>query len=264
MPFIQTGNIKYFKFDSFTSEGLTHGVFTRKGGVSEGSLSSLNMGLTVGDQPENVFNNRKICFDVLGRDIKSLSDSWLVHSNQSYIYDLPRPADPITPPKVDIILTDNPDVSLFMRFADCTPLLFYDPKKRAIALAHAGWKGTVQHVGRATVKAMQDRYGSDPKDIIVTIGPAIGPEVYEVGDQVIEAVHKSFGAEAEFLLPIVGGATHFDLWAANKLSIYQAGVKRIEVAEICTGLNTQDWFSHRVEKGNTGRFGVLLTLGDSK
>ncbi len=260
MPFTEKDGLRYFTFDSLSEYGLTHAVFTRQGGVSQGQFSSLNMGLTVGDQSENVFENRIKSFNVLDRDIQSISDSWLVHQNNVHIYDQPRAPDQKIPPKVDIILTDNPKVSLFMRYADCTPLLFFDPKNRAIGLAHAGWKGTLQKVAGAAVKAMQDRYGSSPSDIIATIGPSIGPKMYEVGENVIEAVHESFGSMAESLLPKYGLSTHFDLWAANQMSLSNAGVKNIENSEICTGTNTQDWFSHRVEKGLTGRFGVLLAL----
>lgn len=262
MPFNQVGSVRYFTFETFTQAGGIHGVFTRHGGYSEGDYTSLNTGLTVGDQPENVIKNRKLSFDTLGRKIDSLSDSWLVHGCKTYIYDKPRSPKQETPPKADIILTDNPEVSLFMRYADCTPLLFYDLQKKVIGLAHAGWQGTVQHVGRAAVQAMQDRYNSDPTDIISAVGPAIGPKIYEVGENVINAVHQSFGSDAEALLPKYGDSTHFDLWAANKLSILQAGIKNIEVAGICTGSNTQDWFSHRAEQGKTGRFGVLLAIGE--
>jgi len=260
MSFTEKDGLRYLTFDSFSEHGLSHAVFTRHGGVSEGHCTSLNMGLTVGDQPEKVIENRKRSFHALERNIESLSDSWLVHENNVHIYDQPRTSAEKIPPKVDIILADNPEVSLFMRYADCTPILFYDPKNEAIGLAHAGWKGTVQNVAGEALKAMAERYGSAPENIIAAIGPSIGPKEYEVGENVIEAVYNSFGDEADSLLPKFGESTHFDLWAANNLSLINAGVKNIENVEICTGINTQDWFSHRVEKGKTGRFGVLLAL----
>jgi copper oxidase (laccase) domain-containing protein len=109
---------------------------------------------------------------------------------------------------------------------------------------------------------MQERYGSQPKDILAVVGPAIGPDMYEVGGEVIEAVQEAFGRDAPSLLPQFGESTHFDLWAANRLTLEQAGVQNVQVSEICTGTHTEDWFSHRAEKGKTGRFGVLMGLNE--
>jgi len=153
-----------------------------------------------------------------------------------------------------------PQVSLFMRYADCLPLLFYDPVQYAIALAHAGWKGTVQRVASKAVAAMAQHFGSKASDLIVAIGPGICVEHYEVGDSVIREVEQAFGDAAQSLLPGVNGSTHFDLLAANQLALKEAGVNQIELAGICTAADPQDWFSHRAEGGKTGRFGVLLAL----
>jgi hypothetical protein len=198
----------------------------------------------------------------VGRDIETLSDSWLVHETAVLVYDKPRPKEWPYPPQADIILTDNPEVTLFMRYADCTPLLLYDPVQHALGLAHSGWKGTVKKVGQAVVAAMKERYSSQPENILAVVGPAIGPEMYEVGAEVIEAVQEAFGEDAPDLLPQFGLSTHFDLWAANRLILEQAGVRNIQVAEICTRTHNQDWFSHRADKGKTGRFGVLMGLNE--
>jgi YfiH family protein len=260
MPFHQPDQVRYLTFDSLTLKGLSHAVFTRQGGESRGYLSTLNVGLTVGDDPQIVARNRQQAFKTLNRSTATLSDSWLVHQDNVLVYDTPRPAKQTIPPKADIILSDNPQVSLFMRYADCVPILLYDPQKRAIGLAHAGWQGTVMKVAQTAVKAMQTCYGSDPAKLLAAIGPSIGPERYEVGPEVVEKVNHSFGPDAHSLLVEYGDSTHFDLWAANQLTLQQAGVRQIEVAGICTASNTQDWFSHRAEQGKTGRFGVLLAL----
>jgi len=157
-------------------------------------------------------------------------------------------------------VTDNPAVSLFMRFADCTPVLLYDPRKQVIGLVHAGWMGTVKRAAGQAVKALQAAYGSKPADILAAIGPAIGPDHYEVGPDVLEQVRYSFGADSAGLIREVDGRPHFDLWAANKLTLHQAGVEQVEVAGLCTACHTDDWFSHRAQKGKTGRFGVLMAL----
>ena len=262
MPFSQPNGVKYYAFNSLRGLGVTQMVFTRNGGISAGPYESLNVGLTVGDNPDNVVRNREISFEAADRPVETLSDSWLVHGSDVLVYDEPRPQDQISPPKADIILTDNPEVSLFMRYADCVPILLVDPVRRAIGLAHAGWKGTVLRTAEKAVQAMAARYGSKPADLIAGIGPSIGPERYEVGPEVAVAVRAVFDEDAGRLLPTVNGSTHFDLWEANRLTLSQAGVHEIEVAEICTAENTTDWFSHRAEDGVTGRFGALLALED--
>ena len=260
MPFTQSNGVRYYQFPSLEHAGVQQAVFTRVGGVSQGQWHSLNMGLTVGDDPANVARNRQISFEAVGRPVETLSDSWLVHGHHTHIYDQPRPADWEFPPKADIILTNNPQVSLFMRYADCVPILLVDPVQRAIGLAHAGWQGTVESVGLHAVEAMQAHYCSRPEDLLAAIGPAIGPERYEIGPEVAAQVRQAFGPDAEGLLPQFGSAIHFDLWAANRLTLEKAGVQKIEVSELCTAANPADWFSHRAQNGRTGRFGVLLAL----
>jgi hypothetical protein len=163
--------------------------------------------------------------------------------------------------KADAILTDNPAVTLFMRFADCTPILLYDPRKAVVGLVHAGWLGTVKHAAAEAVKAMRAAYGSKPADICAAIGPSIGPDHYEVGLDVEVHVRYAFGPEAASLLHRNHGSkAHFDLWAANKLALNQVGVEQVEVAGLCTVCHPDDWFSHRGQKGKTGRFGALIGL----
>jgi hypothetical protein len=107
---------------------------------------------------------------------------------------------------------------------------------------------------------MEERYGSNPADVQAAIGPSIGPERYEVGEEVVAQVREAFGEDASALLPDYNGSPHFDLWAANRVVLEKAGVGEIAVAEICTAANLQDWYSHRGEDGKTGRFGALIAL----
>jgi copper oxidase (laccase) domain-containing protein len=107
---------------------------------------------------------------------------------------------------------------------------------------------------------MQARFGSKPGDILAGIGPSIGPDHYEVGPDVVAQVRQAFGPSASSSLGNHGGATHFDLWAANRLTLENAGVRQIELAGLCTACHTGDWYSHRAEKGRTGRFGAILAL----
>ena len=258
MPFVEKNGLRYYQFENLPDIAL-HAVFSRQGGLSSAPWSSLNMGGSVGDNPAHVSANRIRAFRVLGRDPGSVFDVWQVHGTKASFALEPRhPND--HDDKADLIFTDRPEITLYMRFADCTPLLFADVQKKVVGLAHAGWQGTVKGVATAAVKAMQAHYGSNPDDIYAAIGPAIGPDHYEVGDDVINAVRAAFGDDAESLLPRFGERRHFDLWAANRLQLVQAGVTRIETAGICTTCYPEDWFSHRGEKGKTGRFGVLMAL----
>jgi YfiH family protein len=260
MPFIEKNGTRYLTFDIFPRP-VVQGVITRRGGVSPAPWQSLNVGGTVGDEKSRVAENRKRSFEALGRSTGSAFEVWQVHSADAVYGDAPLvPGSELT--KADIILTDRPEVTLYMRFADCVPLLFHDPVRQVVALAHAGWLGTVRGAGRAAVEAMQQRYGSRPADILAAIGPSIGPDHYEVGQDVIEQFEESFGKQAEGLVESHQGRTYLDLWAANRLQLQEAGVEQIEVAGVCTACHLEDWFSHRAEKGKTGRFGAIMALGE--
>jgi hypothetical protein len=259
MPFQQNDGIRYFVFDSFSGGALAHGVFTRQGGISPAPWDALNVGGTVGDERERVRENRLRSFRALGRDPHSLYDVWQVHSADVVLATAPHNSSP-PELKADAIITDNPQVTLFMRFADCVPILLYDPARGAVGIVHAGWQGTVKRVAAAAVQGMRAAFGSRPADIIAGIGPSIGPDHYEVGADVIARVRESFDAEADALLQSHGGHTTFDLWAANRLLLERAGVVRVEIAGVCTACHTHDWYSHRAEKGRTGRFGALIAL----
>lgn len=256
MSFSQQSGLRYIQFDTLK---VRHAVFTRHGGVSPEPWHSLNLGGTVGDEIERVRKNRSLCFEVLGCKPESIFDVWQVHSADAVCADAPRKMD-VPYQKADIILTDKPDITLFMRFADCVPILLHDPKKGVIGISHAGWLGTVRDVAGVTVDTMRERYDSNPSDVTACIGPSIGPDHYEVGEEVIEQVKQTFGTDASLVLPLHNNKVHFDLWKANQYLLERAGVRQIELAGICTACHTDDWFSHRAEKGKTGRFGALLSL----
>jgi YfiH family protein len=258
MPFSQQNDLRYYTFEIFP-KNIVQAVFTRQGGISPRPWESLNVGGSIGDDITHVRANRIRSFQALGRSPESIHDVWQVHSADVIYADAPRPLD-MPYQKADIMLTDNPQVTLFMRFADCTPILLYDPQKQAVGIVHSGWLGTVRGAARAAVQAMQERYASNPADILAAIGPAIGPDHYEVGEDVITQVQDAFGAGAQSLLEKHDESIHFDLWKANQLLLERTGVRKIETAGICTACHTDDWFSHRAEKGKTGRFGALIAL----
>ncbi len=261
MPFHQVNSIRYYSFDIFDGDTISQAVFTRHGGLSPEPWSSLNVGASamVLDDHHRVRNNRILAFETLGRDPASMYDVWQVHSADVICAEAPRPSD--TPHiKADAILTDNPHVSLFMRFADCVPILLHDPAQGVVGIVHAGWQGTVRKVVSETIAAMIDRYNSQPENIYAGIGPSIAAHHYQVGPEVVAKVRETFGESSESLLPVKDGAVQLDLWRANQLLLEQAGVREIQVSGLCTACHTDDWFSHRAEKGQTGRFGALLAL----
>jgi YfiH family protein len=261
MPFLKKNGIEYFQFNTFQNFELKHGIFTRHGGVSQPPWNTLNVGGLSGDSKKNIIENRQRIFDTLSRLVESVYDVWQVHSVDVICTNAPRGLD--NPHhKADAIITDNPDVTLFMRFGDCVPIIFYDPVKHAIGMAHAGWLGTVKKIAKSVVEAMRENYGSIPDDIIAGIGPSIGVDHYEIGIDVIQIVKSSFSDCWHDLLITNSNNTFFDLWKANQLVLEQAGISQVEVAGVCTACNVSDWFSHRGDKGKTGRFGALLGLGN--
>jgi hypothetical protein len=148
-----------------------------------------------------------------------------------------------------------------MRFADCVPILLYDPVQRVMGIAHAGWQGTAKQIARLTVERMAACYGSQPADILVGIGPSICQACYAVGPEVREAFNESFGkTQAEAFFARRAGALYLDLWAANQATLQDAGVSQIEIAGLCTAEHLEDWYSHRAEEGLTGRFAVLMAI----
>jgi YfiH family protein len=160
----------------------------------------------------------------------------------------------------DGIVTNTPGLLLLMRFADCVPILIVDPDEAAVGIAHAGWKGTIKDVAGALVGKMKEQFGSDPERLIAGIGPSIGPDHYLVGPDVIKQAKKAFQDRSENVLTYQGDRVKFNLWEANKIMLSRAGVSSIEVSEICTACQVDDWFSHRKEKGRTGRFGAVIGL----
>lgn len=252
-------NIQSVSLASFPMGEVRQAFYTRHGGVSPEPWASLNHGGTVGDMRDNVVENRRRCFEHFERPVESIYDVWQVHSADIVCVDRPRP---LTEPhlKADAILTDRSEVTLMMRFADCVPILFYDPERRVIGIAHAGWQGTVKKIGKAVVEKMVEQYGCKRGTIITGIGPSIGPECYEIRLDVIEKIQLTFGKQASQILVSKNGKHYFDLWQANRMILEDTGVQKLEVMQICTACHTEDWYSHRAEHGKTGRFGALINL----
>jgi hypothetical protein len=257
---VDSNSAVYYGFEQWaTTTGLTHGVFTRLGGVSDAPFDSLNVGGTVGDDPAAVQQNLARIYAAMDADANDVCTVWQVHSADVVVAN-DAAVGRRWLARADGMVTNQRGVPLTMRFADCVPILFYDPKHEAIGIAHAGWRGTVGQVTVNTLQTMIDAFRSDPAEVQAAIGPSIGPEQYQVGAEVVEAVQLAFGTTDGLIQHRDDGSTTFDLWAANRLVLERAGVQQIEVAGICTAKNTHEFFSHRAEKGKTGRFAAVIML----
>lgn len=263
MGFVEKNELKYYMFELLEFKDLIQGIFCRRGGVSPMPWSSLNLGGTVGDIKENVIENRKRIFDQINRPVASIFDVWQVHGKRVICTTTSRPLNTVHQ-RADAIVTDRGEVTLLMLFADCVPIFLYDPIKKVVGIAHAGWQGTVKKIGQEAVEVMCSQYGCNPADIHAGIGPSIGPDHYEIREDVASRVKTAFGADENCLLHRANGKLYFDLWAANSLVLQQAGVKHIQISNVCTACNIEDWYSHRGEAGKTGRFGAILSLKESK
>lgn len=254
----QTDGLAYYTFDSLSQYGeLRHAITTRHGGVSCGPYATLNVTKN-GDDPEAVEENlRRVC-RTLG-----LQRDYLVSPNQRHTANVRhvRQADRgQVQPGYDVLITGEPEVPILLRYADCVPVLIYDPAHQALAVVHSGWRGTVLNAAGAAVAALAQEFGSRPGELVAAIGPSIGACCYEVGDEVVDAVRSTFDRPEGLLPPGSGVRQHFDLWSANVRRLADAGVSQIEVAGLCTACHMDDFFSYRASGGQTGHFGAVMQL----
>lgn len=252
---------------------VKHGISTRQGGVSASPYASLNMGLSSGDDEVNILANRHAFVRSLGIGLEEVATGRLCHGNgvsvcrQSCPSDLPLERVPVRPGsssseivfQTDAVVSDIPGLHFLLTFADCVPLAFSDGRRGVVAAAHAGWRGTASGIGPAVVRAMERFFGTRPQDILVGIGPSIGPCCYSVHQERLDTFDSS-GFEAAVVLR--DNATFLDLWTANERQLVDVGVPAtsIENPRICTSCNTSMFYSHRAEAGRTGRFALCIGL----
>lgn len=252
------GRVVGYRFQGLDdSDGLIHAVLTRIGGVSRAPYATLNLSDAVGDDPVAVRENHQRALGPLGWDRGQVVSPWQVHGAGVAVVEWEHRG--AVPPQSDAVVTAVPGVPLMMRFGDCTPILLFDPWRRAVGLAHAGWRGVVAGVAAATIETMTQRLGSTPAEIWAGIGPTIGPCCYEVGTDVARDIASACPPSAG-VLQVVDGHVHADLPAAVESQLRAAGVQRVEQAAVCTACRVDEFFSHRAEAGRTGRFGVVIGL----
>jgi len=271
--FRRVGDLDLLTWPAFEASGADVAVTGRAGGASSGAYDSLNMGLTVGDDPERVLENRRRVAAAFGASISDCVYARQVHGTGVHVVgDQDRGRGTLrvddSIPDTDALVTATPGVVLAILTADCVPIVLHDPVAGVLACVHSGWRGTVARIAAATVAAME-KLGSRPADIIAGVGPAIDPARYQVGAD----VHAAFGTDAESVLrpdPATALVTPadprwlLDLRTANRLVLTQAGLREenVHVTDIPTGPRPEAapaFFSDRAERP-CGRLALVARL----
>ena len=244
--------------------GMTHFVTTRHGGVSAGNYDSFSLGFFSGDNPDSVAQNRTILCNAIGISPDNLFIPYQTHSDLICVID----GDFISQNEiqqaqrlngVDAIITDQTGICIGVTTADCVPVLIYDPVRKVAGVAHAGWRGTVVRIAGKTVRLMSEKFGCNPQDLVAAIGPSIGPDAFEVGEDVADEFRRN-----GFTQTILSNnhKPHIDLWKANQLDLLEAGLQphQIEIAGICTFTEHERFFSARRLGVKSGRLvtGIVM------
>lgn len=241
---------------------ISHFITTRRGGVSEGNYASFNLNSWNGDNPHKVEQNRIRLAEAIEVQPAHLFTPFQVHGNEVRIISAALLKE--SPEEqsgflsgVDALITAIPDICIAVGTADCVPVLFYDPDKHVIGVAHAGWRGTVAGIAGKVVRTMIKEYGSVATTIYAAIGPSIGKSCFEVGEEVA-ASFRAIGLDKPTIIEVnpLTGKHHIDLWEANRCQLLDAGVpaENIEVAGICTYTHHETFYSARRLGIKCGRF----------
>ena len=255
--------IGFYKARSLELPGLRHGFSTREGGVSKGPYASLNLHWQkegcAADVLENyrrfargasvAYEDMVIVNHAHGNNVLQVS-----REDRGKGFDLP----PL--PFCDGLITNDPAVVLVTSHADCGAFFFYDPRKRAVGMAHAGWKGTLMQIGLVMAEKMQRAFGTDPGDILAAAGPCICPKCFEVDAELGEAFANAF--EPGVCRPGKPGKAYVDLPRCAAIQFLRAGIlpEHITLMDACTFENPAMFFSHRRDKGVTGSMAAFIRL----
>ena len=265
--------VTYLQFPSLKDIDFIDHIFsTRLGGVSKGCYSEMNLSYTRGDEKEAVDENYRRIADVMGhgRTLEDFVLTFQTHTtNVMVVSEKDRGKGPFIDrdyTDIDGLITNVPGIILGTFHADCPPIYFVDPVNKAIGLSHSGWKGTKGNIAGATLKKMQENYGTSASDCICAIGPSICGDCYEIGQDVAEQFAEAFTEEElkenGILVPYPNGKYRLFLWNAIKLCLMKAGVKEgnIIVTDICTRCNPELLFSHRIHGEKRGNLCAFLEI----
>lgn len=262
-------DLMYLQYPLLAQTDLVkHGFSTRIGGVSKGHLGTMNLSFTRGDEEESVKENYRRMAKALDVSYDSFVFSQQTHTtNVRKVTEEDRGKGLINPldyTDVDGLITNVSGLCLSTFYADCVPLYFVDPVKKAIGLSHSGWRGTVGKIGQVTIQKMTEEYGTNPADVIAAIGPSICQACYEVSEDVIEQFQAAFAKEhwEKLYYKKENGKYQLDLWKANEIVLMEAGVLKdhLAVTNVCTCCNADVLFSHRASGGKRGNLAAFLAL----
>jgi hypothetical protein len=222
------------------------------------TFDTLNPRFT-GDSPEIFTNNRILLAEKLMIKPDQLVFPRQTHTNcVSEISDIPA----CEIKETDALVTNKSGICLCVQTADCVPILLYDPLNNVIAAVHAGWRGTVKKIAEIAVQKMVQKYNSSPENIVAAIGPSICPDIYEVGNEVVEEVKKSIPNADILLHKNSSGKFHVNLWEANRQILVENGLhkKNIEILGECSFTHDNKYFSARKDGLDTGRMvsGIMI------
>lgn len=261
-----SNGIRYINIPAWAEMGVD-AVFTAKdGGFSENEFASLNMALHVGDNEEAVIKNRFQVLNILNTGLENMVCSEQVHGTNIAVVGeehLGKGAYQYSSAikETDAMVTDVPNICLTTFYADCFPIFIFDPHKRAVGIAHSGWKGTMELIGVKTVKVMQQEFGCSLDDIQVFIGPGIDRCCFEISADLGVRVKEKFADFNNILTPWKKGFL-WDLPNTIRQALLNLGIRddHIIVSQLCTSCNNEDFFSYRREKGKTGRMAAIIRL----
>jgi len=253
--------------DSWNAQGIVAAFSTRRGGISARPFDTLNLGLHVGDAQDVVLSNRESYVNIFALHLDMLVCCEQVHGSEVIRVsqaDRGRGARMHSQalPGADAMISDTPGLFMMALYADCIPVYFFDPRKRAVGLAHSGWKGTMAQIAVNTIRAMHDEFGSMPEDMNLFIGPGIGSCCFAIQADLAERVRRDFRHLSDILYTDGDGGCKWDLKETNRQLLVNCGVKaeNITVCDLCTACNPQLFYSYRRDKGRTGRMGALLGI----
>ncbi len=261
--------VLYITFPKLAAQkDVIHAFSTRVGGVSEGIFSSMNLSFTRGDKEEHVRENYRRIANAIGIDETKLVFSDQVHKTVIHVATREDMGKGIVKQRelkeIDGLVTNEPNIPMVTFYADCVPLLFYDPVEHVAGMAHSGWRGTVAKIGEKMVKTMNSLYGTKPENIIAAIGPSICKDCYEISEDVALEFERVFKKEQvdTFLEAKENHKYQLDLWKVNEYILTEAGIKRehLDITNLCTCCNSDLLFSHRGNKGKRGNLAAFMCL----
>lgn len=225
---------------------------TRWGGVSTQPYSSLNLGAFTNDRQEAVQRNKEILYTDLGINGDQIASSFQCHGNEVL-----NVVEPGYYEGFDALITNKKDIFLQILVADCTPMLLFDPQNEVVAAIHAGWRGTANNIVQKTLEKMKDVFNTNPSDCFAYVGTCISQPFFEVDEDVAEYFDQEF-----YVFDKEKNKYFIDLKDCNVRALSDAGLMKnhIAVSPFCTVKDNHLFFSHRHEKGTTGRFGVIIGM----